>query len=356
MSWLPEERFPYSWWQSILIKILRCGSLPSHVAFIMDGNRRFAKQNRLETVEGHIQGFEKLAQTLQWCHDLGINQVTVYAFSIENYKRPKAEVDTLMNLARDKFRRLIGEADRFAEAGVRVKVLGNVSLLPHDLRDLIDEATRLTASNSKAVLNIAFSYTSRDEMTWAVKRLSRAVKQGHIRESDISPSLIERCLYTCDSRISPSHSPLSSSHSPASAFPDLLVRTSGEVRLSDFLLWQSSYSVTHFTQVLWPEFSLNNLLAAVFHYQSKQLHIQELFQYAKPDYVSQQQQTDVVCHEDKGKLERISNFMLVLENEAAASQHTLTTKKLNNIKHTTAPLSTDSTESYITENCQSLAS
>ena len=80
MSWLPEERFPYSWWQSILIKILRCGSLPSHVAFIMDGNRRFAKQNQLETVEGHIQGFEKLAQTLQWCHDLGINQVTVYAF------------------------------------------------------------------------------------------------------------------------------------------------------------------------------------------------------------------------------------------------------------------------------------
>ena len=80
MSWLPEERFPYSWWQSILIKILRCGSLPSHVAFIMDGNLRFAKQNQLETIEAHIQGFEKLAQTLQWCHDLGINQVTVYAF------------------------------------------------------------------------------------------------------------------------------------------------------------------------------------------------------------------------------------------------------------------------------------
>lgn len=359
MSWLPEERFPYSWWQSILIKILRCGSLPSHVAFIMDGNRRFAKQNQLETIEGHIQGFEKLAQTLQWCHDLGINQVTVYAFSIENYKRPKAEVDTLMNLARDKFRRLIGEADRFAEAGVRVKVLGNVSLLPQDLRDLIDEATRLTAANTKAVLNIAFSYTSRDEMTWAVKRLSRAVKQGHILESDISPSLIERCLYTCDSRVSPdgasSHSPLpNSSHSPSSSFPDLLVRTSGEVRLSDFLLWQSSYSVTHFTQVLWPEFSLNNLLAAVFHYQSKQLHIQELFQYAKPDYVSSQ--TEVVCHEDKGKLERISNFMLVLEKEAAAtSKHSLLTTKLNNNKHTTrTALSTESC--HITENCQSLAS
>ena len=115
---------------------------------------------------------------------------------------------------------------------------------------------------------------------------------------------------------------------------------------------QSSYSVTHFTQVLWPEFSLNNLLAAVFHYQSKQLHIQELFQYAKPDYVS----SDVVCHEDKGKLERISNFMLLLENEAAAtSQHALLTTKLNNNKHTTrTALSAESC--YVTENCQSLAS
>ena len=120
------------------------------------------------------------------------------------------------------------------------------------------------------------------------------------------------------------------------------------------VLWQSSYSVTHFTQVLWPEFSLNNLLAAVFHYQSKQLHIQELFQYAKPDYVSSQ--TEVVCPEDKGKLERISNFMLVLENEAAAtSKHTLLTTKLNNNKHTTrTALSTESC--HITENCQSLAS
>ena len=112
--------------------------------------------------------------------------------SIENYKRPQEEVNTLMNLARDKFRRLITEADRFAEAGVRVKVVGNVALLPADLQELIREAERLTSANSKAVLNIAFSYTSRDEMTSAVRRLSRAVKQGHIKETDISPQLIER--------------------------------------------------------------------------------------------------------------------------------------------------------------------
>jgi len=314
MSWLPEERFPYSWWQSVLIKILRCGALPSHVAFIMDGNRRFAKQNQMQTIEGHIQGFQKLAQTLQWCHDLGINQVTVYAFSIENYKRPQEEVNTLMNLARDKFRRLITEADRFADAGVRVKVVGNVALLPADLQELIREAERLTSANSKAVLNIAFSYTSRDEMTSAVRRLSRAVKQGHIKETDISPQLIERCLYTCDSS--------SSFSSP----PDLLVRTSGEVRLSDFLLWQSSYSVTHFTQVLWPEFSLHHLLAAVFHYQSKQLYIQELL----GDGHSGRE--DCSGHEDESKSRRVADFLQVLDKEAN-EEHTVNSTDDTSLKN-----------------------
>merc|ERR1712165_375933 len=129
----------------------------------------------------------------------------------------------------------------------------------------------MTRSNTRCTLNVAFSYTSREEVCSAVKKVSKAVNDGLLKPKDINHDLIEKCLYT-------GNSPM----------PDLLVRTSGEVRLSDFLLWQSSYSVTHFTQVLWPEFSLNNLLAAVFHYQSKQLHIQELFQSAKPDYVSSQ--------------------------------------------------------------------
>lgn len=312
MSWLPEERFPYTWWQSLVIKVLRCGSLPNHVAFIMDGNRRFARQNQMETIQGHIHGFQKLAQTLQWCHDLGINQVTVYAFSIENFKRPAAEVETLMNLARDKFRRLIGEADRFAEAGVRVRVLGNVDLLPADLQELIAQATQLTAANSKATLNIAFSYTSRDEMTRAVQRLSRAVQQGHILKSDINPQLVERCLYTCDNCNTNSQNPTPKSSPDRMTGPDLLVRTSGEVRLSDFLLWQSSYSVTHFTQVLWPEFSLWHLLAAVFHYQSKQLYIQELFSQAKPD--DQVEQSDVTRDSQEAQ-ERIAKFLQILDKE-----------------------------------------
>jgi len=315
MSWLPEERFPYSWWQSLLIKVLRCGALPSHVAFIMDGNRRFARQKGVETVEGHIQGFQKLAQTLQWCHDLGITQVTVYAFSIENYKRPQAEVDTLMNLARDKFRRLIGEADRFAEAGVRVCVLGNVGLLPDDLQDLIAQAEQLTKANSKATLNIAFSYTSRDEMTRAVRRLGQAVQQGHIFQSDINPHLVERCLYTCDNCSSSSSSSQPSASTPdRMTGPDLVVRTSGETRLSDFLLWQSAYSVTHFTQVLWPDLSLWHLLAAVFHYQSNQFYIQELFSQVRPDDMVTSDKVTSGATSQEAQV-RVTKFLHLLEEE-----------------------------------------
>jgi len=315
MSWIPEERYPYSWWQTLLIKVLRCGKLPGHVAFIMDGNRRFAKQKHLQTVEGHVQGFEKLAQTLQWCHDLGINQVTVYAFSIENYKRPQEEVDTLMNLARDKFRRLINESDRLSEAGVRVKVLGNVTLLPKDLQELVHQAERITAPNSKATLNIAISYTSREEMTQAVRKLSEAAKQGVIDESDISNDLIERCLYTSGS---------GSGHQ----MPDLLVRTSGEVRLSDFLLWQSAYSVTHFTNVLWPDFSLHHLLAAIFHFQSKSFYIQQLFDHAKPDDVIGSS-SDVISAKDDARKARVAKFLQQLDHDWAANNATATSITAN---------------------------
>lgn len=317
MSWLPEERYPYSWWQTLLIKVLRCGALPSHVAFIMDGNRRFARQKQMNAVHGHMQGFEKLAQTLQWCHDLGINQVTVYAFSIENYKRPQEEVDTLMNLARDKFRRLIDEADRLAEAGVRVNVLGNLSLLPKDLQDLVYEASRVTAANSKATLNIAISYTSRDEMTNAVRKVSEAVKDGLIDETDITADLIERCLYT----------------SCSNQMPDLLVRTSGEVRLSDFLLWQSTYSVTHFTNVLWPDFGLHHLLSAIFHYQSKRFYIQELFDRVKADD-EHATSTDDACQD--AKQARVAKFLQKLDHEWAAAIANDVTKNVTDVTNHTA--------------------
>jgi len=305
MSWLPEKRVPYTWWQSICLRIIRCGELPKHVAFIMDGNRRFAREKNLQKIEGHIHGFEKLAETLQWCNDLGINQVTVYAFSIENYKRPSEEVDSLLNLARDKFRRLIKEADRFAKEGVRVNVIGNLSLLPSDLQALIFQAMEVTSKNEKATLNVAFSYTSRDEMTHAVKVLANAVDTGYLEVEDINVDLIERCFYTSLSN--------KTENAAMSACPDLLVRTSGESRLSDFLLWQSSYSVTHFTEVLWPDFGLHHLMGAIFHYQSKNYYISEIL--SKSNSVNGNTTSNLENDlEETARSKRISRFLELLES------------------------------------------
>jgi len=314
MSWLPEKRVPYTWWQSICMRILRCGELPKHVAFIMDGNRRFARENNLQKIEGHIHGFEKLAETLQWCNDLGIEQVTVYAFSIENYKRPSEEVESLLNLARDKFRRLIKEADRFAKEGVRVNVIGNLSLLPSDLQNLIFQAMEATSKNNKATLNVAFSYTSRDEMTNAVKALANAVDTGYLEVDDISVDLIERCFYTSLSNETGN----TLSHRTKNSCPDLLVRTSGESRLSDFLLWQSSYSVTHFTDVLWPDFGLHHLMAAIFHYQSKNYHISEILNQSSS---ANDESTSTLENnlEQKARSQRISRFLELLDNSKLSS-------------------------------------
>ena len=165
MSWIPEKRVEYGWLDSVLLKLLRCGEVPRHVAFIMDGNRRFARERNIERIEGHTQGFDKLAETLQWCNDVGVKEVTVYAFSIENFKRKEDEVNGLLDLARSKFRRLLEERERLREHGIRVRVIGNVGLLPEDLRDLIARAEAATKDNADKTLNVAFSYTAREEIT-----------------------------------------------------------------------------------------------------------------------------------------------------------------------------------------------
>ncbi|KAL4232668.1 hypothetical protein ACF0H5_007356 [Mactra antiquata] len=250
MSWFPEKRIQDSWIHKICSGILKSGPVPRHIAIIMDGNRRYAKKNSMERAEGHLQGFNKLAETLEWCLNLGIVEVTVYAFSIENFKRSKDEVDCLMELARQKFARLLEEKDMIQKHEVCVRVLGNISLLPIDIQRTVAEVVNMSKNNTKATLNVCFSYTSRDEICQSIKEIAEGVERGEILESDISEELIEKCLYTnqsCD--------------------PDLLIRTSGEVRLSDFLLWQSAFSVLSFIEVLWPDFSIWHLYAAVLHYQ-----------------------------------------------------------------------------------------
>lgn len=187
----------------------------------MDGNRRFAVKSKMGKAQGHSKGFDKLSEVLQWCLDMGVQEVTVYAFSIENFKRSKEEVDGIFDLARDKFRRLLNEKDKLMELGIRVEVIGNLDLFPSDIIETIAEAMTETRDNDRAVLSVAFAYTSRDEITHSIETILKGVQRDEIDTKDIDEELISRCLYT--------------KNRPD---PEILIRSSGETRLSDFLLWQ----------------------------------------------------------------------------------------------------------------------
>ncbi|XP_019368017.1 PREDICTED: dehydrodolichyl diphosphate synthase complex subunit DHDDS [Gavialis gangeticus] len=248
MSWIREgelilvERF--------FANIIKAGPMPRHIAFIMDGNRRYAQKCHVQRQQGHSHGFDKLAETLRWCWHLGIREVTVYAFSIENFKRTKEEVDGLMELARQKFIRLLEERDNLKKHGVCIRVIGDLPLLPLDLQALMAKAVLATKNYNKCFVNVCFAYTSRHEISNAVREMAWGVEQGLLEPSDVSESLLDKCLYT--------------SNSPD---PDLLIRTSGEVRLSDFLLWQATHSCLAFQPVLWPEYTFWSLFEAILQFQ-----------------------------------------------------------------------------------------
>ncbi|XP_061530610.1 dehydrodolichyl diphosphate synthase complex subunit DHDDS isoform X3 [Phycodurus eques] len=252
--------------------------MPKHVAFIMDGNRRFARRKNMDRQEGHMQGFNKLAETLRWCKHLNIPEVTVYAFSIENFKRTKDEVDGLMELAKQKFERLLEERESLEKHGVCIRVLGDLNLLPLDLQQLIAKAVLTTRAHNKCFLNVCFAYTSRYEMTNAVREMAWGVEQGLIKASDVSEALLSECLY--------------SNNSPN---PDLLIRTSGEVRLSDFLLWQMSHTCLVFQSVLWPAYSFWNLCEAILQYQVNHKSIQNARYIHREHQALQQLEADRAC-------------------------------------------------------------
>jgi len=248
MSWIRENSFNVV--QRCFSRILKQGQIPNHIGFIMDGNRRFAKKYNVEKKEGHVKGFDKLSETLQWCLNLGISEVTVYAFSIENFKRSDDEVSALMDLARDKFKRILAEKDKFAENGVRIRFIGNLSYLPDDIVALAAEAELMSKDNTKATLNVAFSYTAQDEMTSAVNTVLQGLHDNDIIEEDVDVSLISQFM-----------------HTSVSTIPEMIIRTSGESRLSDFLLFQGAVSYIYFTNVLWPEMSPWDFFSAIFQYQ-----------------------------------------------------------------------------------------
>lgn len=250
----------YTLLQRLCLYLIKLGPIPQHVAFIMDGNRRFASNNCLNTTEGHSRGFAKLSETLRWCKDLGVKEITVYAFSVENFNREPEEVSFLLTLAADKLNELLDKVDELCSSGLRVRLIGNLSMLPLRIQRLGCELMLKTRHNTTSTLNVCMAYCSRDELTQSVEHLRLAVRDKFIHPNDIDPDLLSACLYTRSSR------PL-----------DLLIRTSGEVRLSDFLVWQSAYfgPVHKVVDNYWPVFSFWNFLAAVFHYQVSVTYLSE---------------------------------------------------------------------------------
>lgn len=286
-SWVRESNL--LWYHRWVIRVLKAGPIPQHVAFIMDGNRRFAQKENIAKAEGHSKGFDKLSETLQWCQDIGICEVTVYAFSIENFKRTKEEVDTLMSLAREKFRKLLEERDKLHERGICIRIIGNTALLPEDIQRFLAEAVLITRNNTKAFLNVAFSYTSRDEMAHSIRTVAEGFAQGKLQQGDIDEELLSRCMYT-----------------KHGTNPDLLVRTSGEVRLSDFLTWQSASTVIYFTETLWPDFNVWQLFGAVFYYQRCYWQLGNIRNESQEQSDGSGSLTDAQEHE---RVERVRRFL-----------------------------------------------
>lgn len=223
--------------------------LPTHIAIIMDGNRRWAKERGLNVSEGHKKGAETLENIANYCNNIGIKYLTVYAFSTENWKRSKEEVGALMNLLRfylDKF------SKRADTQNMRIKVLGNIEVLEESLQKSINKAIERTKDNTGLTLNIALNYGGRDEITLAMKKIAEKVKQGIINPEDITESTIEQNLYTA-----------------GQPDPDLLIRTSGEIRTSNFLPWQLVYSEFCFKEKYWPDFNNEDIDEAIEIYQKR---------------------------------------------------------------------------------------
>jgi len=224
-------------------------NIPQHVAIIMDGNRRWAKQRNLDVRLGHKKGAENLEDIVKYCNKIGIKYLTVYAFSTENWKRTKEEVGALMLLLQNYLDVFAKTAD---SENIRIKMLGSREGLSEGLLKKIDNTIEKTKNNTGLTFNIAFNYGGRDEILNAVKKIASKVKEGNINIEDINETLISENLYTKEI-----------------PDPDLMIRTSGEIRTSNFLPWQLVYSEFYFTNKLWPDFSTEDLDNAILEYSKR---------------------------------------------------------------------------------------
>jgi undecaprenyl diphosphate synthase len=229
---------------------LDAAKIPQHVAAIMDGNGRWAKQRGLPRIAGHRQGANIVKSLLRCCKDWGIANFTVYAFSTENWGRPEAEVNFLMQLFEGLLDSELAEMD---DEGVRLRFLGDRSQVPLSLRKMMEKSMEKTASNQAVNFNVAINYGSRNEITQAAKSIAHQVKSGELNPEDIDDSLFASYLDTT-----------------GLPDPDLLIRTSGEQRLSNFLLWQLAYTEIYITDTFWPDFDGGEFVKAIVDYQGRE--------------------------------------------------------------------------------------
>jgi len=221
-----------------------------HVAIILDGNRRYAKKHRLMLLKGHEYGAKKVEKLFDWCRLLGIKELTLYVFSMENFKRSKNEVNYLMNLFRKQFKKL-SKDKRIDKDRIRISFIGRLNLFPKDMQEMMKSLMKKTKGYKNFKINFAIGYGGRAEIIDATKKMISDVKRKKLNEKDINENLFKKYLYL-------------------SREPDLLIRPGGDLRISNFLIWQSSYTELYFTKKLWPEFTKNDLKKAIDDYKKRE--------------------------------------------------------------------------------------
>ncbi len=234
---------------SEIVEQLRRGAIPRHVAVVMDGNGRWAQKQLKPRIFGHKKGVESVKHVVEAAADLGVQILTLYAFSEENWGRPKAEVSALMRLLETY---VIKEREKLNEANIKFRVMGNLEKIPAQTRAMVVETQEYLSKNTGMTLNVALSYGSRNEIVFACQDLARKVKNGELQIEDISVEMFSKHLWT-----------------NGLADPDLFIRTSGEQRISNFLLWQIAYTELWFSQVYWPEFRKEHFYEAIRSFQSR---------------------------------------------------------------------------------------
>ncbi|MDA4111835.1 MAG: polyprenyl diphosphate synthase [Thaumarchaeota archaeon] len=243
----------YRVYEAILSRSIKRGEIPKHIAIILDGNRRWASKKSIERVIGHIEGANTAEDLLEWCHEIGIRTITLYLLSTENLNRSPVELKELFELFTERLNRLLTD-ERITRFKVRVTAIGRLELVTPRMREILETIEAKTADYSEHFLNIAIAYGGRTEIVDSVRSIAKLVKEGKISPEEIDQKTIEHSLYT--------------SYLP-NPDPDLVIRTSGEERLSGFLLWQSAYSELVFMDEYWPDFRKIDLMRAVRTYQRR---------------------------------------------------------------------------------------